>query len=96
MARIRPLSSAEKQRPLRGDSRLAWTVVRMISLNSLASFTQEVARTRPAQGAAGQGIPPVQQAQARAQDAQPQRALEAVPPQPNRPLPRGSLLDLRV
>ena len=69
----------------------------MISLNSLASFTQEVARTRPAQGANGQGIPPVQQAQAaRAQDAQPQRALEAVPPQPNRPLPRGSLLDLRV
>lgn len=96
MASIRPLSPTERSRRLTRDSRLAWTVLRMISLNSLASMTQEVSRTRPAQGAAVQGIPPVQQAQARAQDAQPQRALEAVPPQPNRPLPRGSLLDLRV
>lgn len=94
MTRIGPVSPAQKPRALRRDSRLAWTVVRMISLNSLAAFTQEVARTRPAQGPAGN---PVQQAQAaRTPDSQPQRALEAVPPQPNRPLPRGSLLDLRV
>ncbi|HYZ32520.1 MAG TPA: hypothetical protein VE684_09595 [Crenalkalicoccus sp.] len=32
----------------------------------------------------------------RAEAAPPQRPLEAVPPQPGRPLPRGSLLDLRV
>ncbi|MFM7418863.1 MAG: hypothetical protein ACKO54_04055 [Alphaproteobacteria bacterium] len=25
-----------------------------------------------------------------------QRSLEAVPPEPNKPMPRGSLLDLRV
>ena len=68
----------------------------MISLNSLAAFTQEVGKTRQGQGA--QGASPIQPVQARAaQDTpQPQRMLEAVPPQPNRPLPRGSLLDMRV
>jgi hypothetical protein len=68
----------------------------MISLNSLAAFTQEVARTRPSQGQ--QPADPVQQAQARrSQESQPQqRTLEAVPPQPARPMPRGSLLDMRV
>ena len=65
----------------------------MISLNNLAAFSQEAARIRP-----GQGAPPVQPVQARAAQelAQPQRALGSVPPQPPRPLPRGSLLDLRV
>ena len=77
----------------------------MISLNNLAAFSQEAARVRPGQGAspaaspgASQGASPIQPVQSRAaQDAlQPQRALGAVPPQPVRPLPRGSLLDLRV
>ena len=69
----------------------------MISLNNLAAFSQEAARVRPGQGAS-QGASPIQPVQSRAaQDAQqPQRALGSVPPQPARPLPRGSLLDLRV
>ena len=65
----------------------------MISLNNLAAFSQEAARIRP-----GQGTNPVQPVQSRAaqEPREPQRALSAVPPQPPRPLPRGSLLDLRV
>lgn len=66
----------------------------MISTNSLAAFTQEVTRTRP-----GAEPSPVQRnARADQPQAEPvaQRKLEAVPPPPARPLPRGSLLDLRV
>jgi hypothetical protein len=69
----------------------------MISTNSLAAFTQEVARNRPVTEAA-----PVARAQ-RSPDARPaeadlvsQRRLESVPPMPSKPLPRGSLLDLRA
>jgi hypothetical protein len=77
---------------LTGRSRLRWTVARMISTNSLAAFTQEVARTRPP-------VPQVEPVQARpsSREATPsQRTLEAVPPMPAKPLPRGSLLDLRA
>lgn len=66
----------------------------MISSNSLAAFTQEVTRSRP-----GTEASPVQRnARAERPEAEPvaQRKLEAVPPPPARPLPRGSLLDLRV
>ncbi len=65
----------------------------MISTNSLAAFTQEVARTRPAQGTA-----PAARADAPFQPTEvaAQRKLEAVPPPPATALPRGSLLDLRV
>lgn len=66
----------------------------MISTNSLAAFTQEVARTRPTQGTA-----PAARADAPFQAtevAATQRKLEAVPPAPATALPRGSLLDLRV
>ncbi|MFC0384196.1 hypothetical protein [Muricoccus vinaceus] len=68
----------------------------MISTNSLAAFTQDVSR------AAGVGdVRPVRANAARstegaAQAAPAQRLLEAVPPKPTTPLPRGSLLDLRV
>jgi hypothetical protein len=69
----------------------------MISTNSLAAFTQEVARNRPVTEAA-----PANRAQ-RSPDAPPpeadlvsQRRLESVPPMPSKPLPRGSLLDLRA
>ena len=82
-------------------SSLRWQVVRMITTNSLAAFAKEVApqnrlperpvteasairRQMPGEGAA---LNPEQVAQ---------RRLEAVPPAPSRPLPRGSLLDLRV
>lgn len=68
----------------------------MISLNSLAALTPDISRTRPGQGVeATQPIQPVQ-ARAAQESPRPQRTLEAVPPQPVRPLPRGSLLDLRV
>ncbi|MBY0335954.1 MAG: hypothetical protein K2X11_05030 [Acetobacteraceae bacterium] len=63
----------------------------MISTNSLAAFTQEVTRNRPA--------PPVEPVQARPapREAVPaQRTLDAVPPMPAKPMPRGSLLDLRA
>lgn len=66
----------------------------MISTNSLAAFTQEVTRTRPATETA-----PAQRnarAESPAAEQVAQRKLEAVPPQPAQPLPRGSLLDLRV
>jgi len=66
----------------------------MITSNSLAAFTQEVARTRPtpepSQARAAERAAPV-----RAEEVA-QRTLEAVPPAPSKPLPRGSLLDLRV
>jgi hypothetical protein len=64
----------------------------MISTNSLAAFTAEVSR----------GAGPVQ-ARATTPAAPPAtvspeapRRLEALPPPPAGPLPRGSLLDLRV
>ena len=79
---------------LTGRSDLRPIVLRMISMNSLAAFTAEVSRAQgPSQarglspmGAAGQ-VPP-------APDAT--RRLDALPPPPASPLPRGSLLDLKV
>ena len=65
----------------------------MISTNSLAAFTQEIGRTRPS-AATQPGMPRpggVPEAERVAQ-----RRLDAVPVQPDKPLPRGSLLDLRV
>lgn len=69
----------------------------MITTNSLAAFTQEVVRNRPA--LAPQGTRPPEAAPAeRAARPEPvaERRLEAVPPQPTKPVPRGSLLDLKV
>jgi hypothetical protein len=65
----------------------------MISLNSLAAFTQEVTRGAGLQPARGPMPEPVLAAAA---PTAPQRPLGAVPPAPAQPLPRGSLLDLRV
>ena len=77
------------------DLRLSGTILRMISTNSLAAFTQDVSR------AAGIGqVKPVRSTQPQASQASslggPQRLLDAVPAAPSTPLPRGSLLDLRV
>jgi hypothetical protein len=65
----------------------------MISLNSLAAFTAEVSRMQgPAQArAASSGAQP-----APVSPVTPMRRLEVLPPQPATPLPRGSLLDLKV
>lgn len=77
---------------LTADSRLSGTILRMISGNTLAAFTQDVSR------AAGIGqVQPVRSPAERGAAAPaPQRALESVPALPATPLPRGSLLDLRV
>ena len=77
-------------------SSLAPSKESMLSLNSIAAFSQEIAAT------AGiiQVRSPVQPVDALGSNRQPQtsqqRSLEAVPPEPNKPMPRGSLLDLRV
>lgn len=85
----------------RKSSSLRWKVVRMITTNSLAAFAKEVAphnrlaerpvteasavrRQMPGEGG-GLSAEPIAQ-----------RRLEAVPPAPTKPVPRGSLLDLRV
>jgi hypothetical protein len=67
-------------------------VIRMISMNSLAAFTAEVSRMQgPAQARAAASTPAAQSAA----PEQPRR-LDALPPPPAGPMPRGSLLDLRV
>jgi hypothetical protein len=62
----------------------------MISMNSLAAFTAEVSRLQGPAGVRAQpGAPSATAAEA-------PRRLEALPPPPATPLPRGSLLDLKV
>jgi hypothetical protein len=67
----------------------------MISTQSLPAFTppavDRAAAAQPRRDAAPAAGPMEAAAPAPAQ-----RALEAVPAQPSRPTPRGSLLDLRV
>jgi hypothetical protein len=91
--RIPPRDRRYRASAFTGDSDLEGMIRRMISTNALAAFTTQVAQTRPAQPV--RGVSPGQNGPADA--AQPtQRTLEAVPAAPIRPLPRGSLLDLRV
>ena len=67
-------------------------IVRMISMNSLAAFTAEVSRMQgPAQARAATSAPTSPAASPEAP-----RRLDALPPPPATPMPRGSLLDLRV
>lgn len=97
--RIRPVAPSPRpwlfsatEAPFTPDSPLQATILRMINTNALAAFTTQVAPTRPATPvrSASPGAAP-------AGDVQPpQLKLEAVPAAPTRPLPRGSLLDLRV
>ena len=76
-------------------SRLRWRVLRMISTNSLAAFTQEIARSRPSGELRGPDAARRADAPVEAESIA-QRRLDAVPAAPSKPLPRGSLLDLRV
>lgn len=84
------------RKPFTRSSDLRWKVARMITTNSLAAFTQEVTRNRPLPEPKGvtEASPARRRDSAGEQVAQ--RRLEAVPPAPGKPLPRGSLLDLRV
>ena len=99
--RIRPVAPAPRpwffgatEAPFTPDSPLQATILRMINTNALAAFTTQVAPTRPATPvrsvSPGASAAPVGDAQP------PQLKLDAVPTAPTRPLPRGSLLDLRV
>jgi len=104
--RIAPIPSLrsppDRRRPgfwtrvaLTDDSDIRVMVLRMIATNSLAAFTpgtppvngperaQPVRGITPTPGTGGEAGPQ-------------QRILETIPPPPNRPTPRGSLLDLRV
>jgi hypothetical protein len=97
---VRPVSPPRRRERRAGGRRtfilrsdLGATILRMISTHSLSAFTPAIDRaapTRPPRDAA----PPVGTVEAAAPASQ--RSLEAVPAQPARPLPRGSLLDLRV
>ena len=89
-------SARESRRGFRKPSSLRWMVARMITTNSLAAFTKEVAPQRPV--AEPSAVRRHSQGEAGGLNAEPvaQRRLEAVPPAPSKPLPRGSLLDLRV
>ena len=77
-----------------GRSGLRPIILRMISMNSLAAFTAEVSRAQgPAQARAAQGAGAPGQTPGIPESP---RRLDAMPPQPASPLPRGSLLDLKV
>jgi hypothetical protein len=95
--RVTPLRRIARRSAFSHSSRLGWTMLRMISLNSLAAFTQEVTRSAGIQPVRGADRP---QDAARAAAPPPQRTLDAAPPSGSPPplqiLPRGSLLDLRV
>lgn len=95
--RIAPIRPTVRRPRLGHSSRLGWTMLRMISLNSLAAFTQEVTRNAGIQPVRGPDRPPEA---ARSGQPAPNRTLDAVPPSGSLPslqvLPRGSLLDLRV
>ncbi|MBM3587407.1 MAG: hypothetical protein FJX33_06295 [Alphaproteobacteria bacterium] len=68
----------------------------MLGLNSIAALYQEI----EANAGIIQVRSPVQPVHALSSNHLPQtsqqRSLEAVPPEPNKPMPHGSLLDLRV
>ncbi len=98
---VRPVSPSRRRERRAGDRRtfilrsdLSATILRMISTHSLSAFTPAIDRSAPARPPqeATPAKPPVEAVAAPAA----QRPLEAVPAQPARPLPRGSLLDLRV
>lgn len=94
--RIAPVTASYRpRRAVREDSDLSAIILSMIGTNALAAFAQSISPVQPARGLAGTSDATGAQASAGA-GGQDQRKLEAVPPQPARPLPRGSLLDLRV
>ena len=82
------------RRPFILRSDLGATILHMISTQSLPAFTPAVDRTAPARPPREAGAPDAAVQAVAAPAAQ--RSLEAVPAQPARPVPRGSLLDLRV
>ena len=82
-----------EDRPFILRSDLGATILHMISTHSLSAFTPAIDRNAPVQPPRD-ATPAAPVVEAAAPTAQ--RTLEAVPAQPARPVPRGSLLDLRV
>jgi hypothetical protein len=70
-------------------------VLSMLSLNSIAAVSQEIAANAGIIQARSP-VQPVDVLRSNGQGQSAQRSLEAVPPEPTKPMPRGSLLDLRV
>lgn len=102
----RPWFFGATDAPFIPDSPLQATILHMISTNALAAFTTQVAPTRPAMppgtplgtppATPVRGVSPGTSAAPAGEGQMPQLKLDAVPAAPSRPLPRGSLLDLRV
>jgi hypothetical protein len=67
----------------------------MLSLNSIAAVSQEISANSGIIQARSP-VQPVDVLRGNGQGQSAQRSLEAVPPEPSKPMPRGSLLDLRV
>lgn len=94
-----PLPAARRHRrvdpvgALGHRSSLAGMIGAMVSSNTLAAFTADISRNA---GIAPAPAPRERPVPVAARGEGGQRALEAVPSQPAKALPRGSLLDLRV
>jgi hypothetical protein len=78
------------------SSDLSPIILRMIATQSLAAFAQSISPTPPAPPVRGPGAVGGGNGQLLPAAAPSGRTLEAVPPPPPKPLPRGSLLDVRV
>jgi hypothetical protein len=91
---IRGCRPLPRRTALTVDSDLGATILRMIATNSLSAFTPAIGR--PADALPVRGVAPTAPLQGQDGGSAPQRPLGAVPAQPGQPLPRGSLLDLRV
>jgi hypothetical protein len=70
-------------------------VAKMLSLNSIAAVSQEISANSGIIQARSP-VQPVDMLRGNGQGQSAQRSLDAVPPEPSKPMPRGSLLDLRV
>ena len=70
-------------------------VQNMLSLNSIAAVSQEISANSGIIQARSP-VQPVDMLRGNGQGQSAQRSLAAVPPEPSKPMPRGSLLDLRV
>lgn len=90
-----PVRRVIRDEPFIEEQPLFGMVFRMITMNSLGAFAQEIAR-RPAPVEGVRSATPSAPSASVSEAPSPLRPLEAVPPQPGRPLPRGSLLDLRL
>jgi hypothetical protein len=94
--RLKLTSLVQKAGPaLTFNSPLRPNLLSMLSLNSIAAVSQEVSANAGVIQARSP-VQPVDVLRGNGQGQSAQRSLEAVPPEPSKPMPRGSLLDLRV